>query len=110
MVHYVNLPLTEEKAISDEAVAKKAVETAEQNLKKAEIDAKQQSVQAQAEQDAAKIKAETMKIEAQAQKEANELLNFSLSNLILKQQWIEKWDGKLPTYYGGDSTMMIGMD
>lgn len=99
-----------EKAISDEAVAKKAVETAEQNLKKAEIDAKQQSVQAQAEQDAAKIKAETMKIEAQAQKEANELLNFSLSNLILKQQWIEKWDGKLPTYYGGDSTMMIGMD
>lgn len=99
-----------EKAISDEAVAKKAVETAEQNLKKAEIDAKQQSVQAQAEQDAAKIKAETMKIEAQAQKEANELLNFSLSDLILRQQWIEKWDGKLPTYYGGDSTMMIGMD
>lgn len=99
-----------EKAISDEAVAKKAVETAEQNLKKAEIDAKQQSVQAQAEQDAAKIKAETMKIEAQAQKEANELLNFSLSDLILKQQWIERWDGRLPTYYGGDSTMMIGMD
>lgn len=99
-----------EKAISDEAVAKKAVETAEQNLKKAEIDAKQQSAQAKAEQDAAKIKAETMKIEAQAQKEANELLNFSLSNLILRQQWIEKWDGKLPTYYGGDSTMMIGMD
>ncbi len=99
-----------EKAISDEAVAKKAVETAEQNLKKAEIDAKQKSVLAQAEQDAAKIKAETMKIEAQAQKEANELLNFSLSDLILRRQWIEKWDGKLPTYYGGDSTMMIGMD
>jgi regulator of protease activity HflC (stomatin/prohibitin superfamily) len=99
-----------EKAISDEAVAKKAVETAEQNLKKAEIDAKQQSVLAQAEQDAAKIKAETMKIEAQAQKEANELLNFSLSDLILQQQWIEKWDGKMPTYYGGDSTLMVGMD
>lgn len=99
-----------EKAISDEAVAKKAVETAEQNLKKAEIDAKQKSVLAQAEQDAARIKAETMKIEAQAQKEANELLNFSLSDLILRRQWIEKWDGKLPTYYGGDSTMMIGMD
>ena len=99
-----------EKAISDEAVAKKAVETAEQNLKKSEIDAKQKSVQAQAEQDAAKIKAETMKIEAQAQKEANELLNFSLSDLILQQQWVEKWDGKLPTYYGGDSNMMIGVN
>jgi hypothetical protein len=51
-----------------------------------------------------------MKIEAQAQKEANELLNFSLSDLILQQQWIEKWDGKMPTYYGGDSTLMVGMD
>lgn len=116
-VEFVSISITDmdagealEKAISDEAVAKKEVETAEQNLKRAEIDAKQQSVQAQAERDAAKIKAETMKIEAQAQKEANELLNFSLSDLILRQQWVEKWDGKLLTYYGGDSTMMIGID
>ena len=43
-----------------------------------------------------------MKIEAQAQKEANELLNISLSDAVLEKQWIEKWNGKLPTYYGGD--------
>ena len=91
-----------EKAISDEAVAKKAVETAEQKLKEAEINAKQKSVDAQAEQDAAKIKAETKKIEAQAEKEANELLNQSLTDEVLQKEWIQKWDGKMPTYYGGD--------
>ena len=99
-----------EKAISDEAVAKKAVETAQQNLEKAEIEAKQLSVQALAEQDAARIEAETLKIEAQAQKEANELLNQSLSDEVLEKQWIEKWNGKLPTYYGGDADLMIGVE
>lgn len=90
-----------EKAITDEAVAKKAVETAEQNLLKEEIIAKQQSVQAQAEQDAAKIKSETKLIEAEADKKANEMLNQSLSDEILQKEWIDKWDGKMPTYYSG---------
>lgn len=99
-----------EKAIEAEAVAKKEVETAEQNLLKAEKEAQQKSIVAQAEQEAAKIKAETLKIEAQAQKEANELLNISLSDLILQQQWIEKWNGIMPTYYGGDADLLIGLD
>lgn len=95
-----------ENAITEEAVAKKAVETAEQNLLKAETEAKQKSVQAQAEQDAAKIEAETKLIEAEAEKKANELLNQSLSADILQKAWIEKWDGKLPTYYAGDGEGM----
>ena len=98
-----------EKAIEEEAVAKKAVETAEQNLLKTETEAKQKSVQAQADQDAARIKAETKKINAQAEKEANELLNQSLSDDILQKEWIDKWDGKMPTYYGGDAGMMFDM-
>ena len=102
-----------EKAIEEEAVAKKAVETAEQNLLKTETEAKQKSVQAQAEQDAARIEAETKKIEAQAEKEANELLSQSLTIDILKKEWIEKWDGKMPTYYGGScdgAGIMFNMD
>lgn len=90
-----------EKAIADEAVAKKAVETAEQNLLKTETEAKAQAVKAKAEQDAAKIKAETKLINARAEKEANELLNKSLSDKVLSKEWIDKWDGKMPTYYGG---------
>lgn len=91
-----------EKAITDEAVAKKAVETAEQNLLKTQTEAKQKSVQAQAEQDAARIEAETRIIEAEAEKKANELLNQSLSDDILQMEWINKWDGKMPTYYSGE--------
>ena len=90
-----------EAAITEEAVAKKAVETAEQNLLKAEMDAKQKSVQAQAAQDAARIEAETKLIQAQAEKDANELLNKSLSGEILQKEWIDKWNGQMPTYYGG---------
>lgn len=96
-----------EKAITAEAVAKKSVETAEQELLKAQTEAKQKSVTAQAEQDAAKIAAETKKIEAQAEKEANELMQQSLTDSILRQQWIEKWDGKVPEYYGGEGADLI---
>lgn len=90
-----------EAAITAEAVAKKSVETAEQNLLKTETEAKQKSVQAKAEQEAAKIEAETQLIKAEAERKANELLNQSLSDEILRQQWIDKWDGKMPTYYSG---------
>jgi len=96
-----------EAAITAEAVAKKEVETAEQNLMKAEMEAKQKSVQAQAEQDAARIEAETKIIEAEAEKKANELLDKSLSPDILQKQWIDKWDGKMPTYYGGGDGMSL---
>lgn len=96
-----------EQAITAEAVAKKAVETAEQELLKAETEAKQKSVTAKAEQDAAKIEAETKLIQAEAEKEANELLQKSLTEDILIQQWIEKWNGKVPEYYGGNGADLI---
>lgn len=99
-----------EAAITEEAVAKKAVETAEQNLLKAEKEAKQKSVQAKAEQEAAIIEAETKLIEAEAEKEANELLNQSLSEDILQKQWIDKWNGQMPEYYGGNADLMIGVE
>ena len=108
-VEYISISITDmdagaelEAAISAEAVAKKAVETAEQDLKKAEIDAKQKAVEAQADQEAAKIEAETKKIEAQAERDAYELLNQSLTDEQLEKLWIEKWNGKLPTYYGAE--------
>ena len=99
-----------ENAIAEEAVAKKAVETAEQNLLKAETEAKQKSVQAKADQEAAKIKAETLLIEAEAERAANELLSQSLTETILKDKWISKWSGNLPQYYGGNADLMIGVE
>lgn len=98
-----------EAAITAEAVAKKEVETAAQQLLKTETEAKQKSVQAQADQDAAKIKAETKLIEAEAERKANEMLNQSMSDEILQKLWIEKWNGTMPTYYGGDAGLMFNM-
>lgn len=116
-VEFVSISITDmdagealEAAITAEAVAKKEVETAAQNLLKTETEAKQKSVQAQAEQDAAKIKAETKLIEAEAEKKANELLNQSLSDDILQKMWIDKWNGAMPTYYGGEAGLMLNMD
>lgn len=90
-----------ENAITAEAVAKKAVETAEQELRKTQTEAKKKAVQAQADQDAAKIQADTKIIQAEAEKKSNELITASLTKELLDMQWISKWDGKVPTYYGG---------
>ena len=57
---------------------------------------------AKAEADAA---ATIMAAEAQAQ--ANALLSESLTNALLEKMYYEKWDGKLPTIYGGSNMTPI---
>jgi hypothetical protein len=37
-------------------------------------------------------------IQAKAEAEANRLRQQSLTELLVQQQFIEKWDGKLPVY------------
>lgn len=96
-----------ENAITAEAVAKKAVETAEQELRKTQTEAKQKSVQAQADQDAARIQAETKIIQAEAEKKSNDLITSSLTKELLDRQWIAKWNGLVPTYYGGSEPGLL---
>lgn len=71
------------------------VEQQKLNLEKAEI-AKQ----------AAQLEAEKKLIQAEGDRKANEARTSGLTQSILKQQAIEKWDGKLPTTMGAD--MVIG--
>lgn len=78
-----------ENAIANEAVAKKEVDTAEYKKQKAELEGE------------AKV------IEAKKEKEANELINKTLTDEIIVQQFIEKWDGKLPTTYAGEDIMTM---
>ena len=79
-----------EKAISDEAVAKKQVETAKQKQEKA------------------RTEAETKLIEAEGEANANEVKTKALTPEVLQEQWINKWDGKLPNVTDGN--IMIGLD
>lgn len=71
-----------EKAIANEAVAKKEAETAEYKKQKAELEGE------------AKV------IEAQKNKEANELISKTLTDKLLMEKFIEKWDGKLSVVSG----------
>ncbi|WP_027002457.1 SPFH domain-containing protein [Hugenholtzia roseola] len=75
----------------------------------AKVNAKQLSLKkqeelAQAQADAAKKIAETegyaqsLKIQAEAEAYANKVRQESLTPMLIQQQFIEKWDGKLPIY------------
>lgn len=55
----------------------------------------------------AKADAEAKVVQAEAEAKSNDLLEKSLTENILRQMYIEKWDGKLPTTVAGDSTTML---
>lgn len=57
--------------------------------------------------DQANAEAESKLISAQAEKEANELLEKSITENILIQQYLEKWDGRLPAVTGSDGGVML---
>lgn len=97
--------------ISD-AVPDTATAEAIQNVINAQNKLQQATIEKQtAEQEAekriveAKGKAESVRIEAEAQAKANELLEHSLTDNIVKNKAIEKWDGKMPQVNGGGNMM-----
>ncbi len=55
----------------------------------------------------AKADAEAKIVQAEAEAKSNDLLEKSLTEKILRQLYIEKWDGKLPTTVAGDSTSIL---
>ena len=76
-----------ETAIKNEAVAKKEVETAEQKKQKAQKEA------------------ETKIIEAQGEAEANAAKSSQLTDQILKEKFIDKWNGELPKVSGQSESL-----
>ena len=64
---------------------------AENDVKTAEANAKIKVANAQGDADA-------MITKAKAEAESNRLKQQTLTPMLLNQQWIEKWDGKLPVY------------
>jgi regulator of protease activity HflC (stomatin/prohibitin superfamily) len=64
---------------------------AENDVRTAEANAKIRVANAQGNADA-------LIVQAKAEAEANRLKQQTLTSLLLQQQWIEKWDGKLPVY------------
>ena len=77
------------KAIEEKQVAEQKVLTAKQELEKERIEAEKKIVKAEAE------------------KQANELKEKSLTNNIIKEKFIEKWNGELPKVTSSDNIMDI---
>jgi regulator of protease activity HflC (stomatin/prohibitin superfamily) len=73
---------------------------AENRVKQAEAEAKIQVAKAQGN-------AEAMLTQARAEAEANKLKQVTLTPMLLQQQWIEKWDGALPTTSLGSGANMM---
>ena len=46
-----------------------------------------------------------MKIKADAEAYYNRTIAASLTQMIVMEDWIEKWDGTVPTVTGGQSMM-----
>ena len=51
------------------------------------------------------MEAEAKLVEAEASKKANDLLKQSLTDELIAKQFIEKWDGKLPSTYAGENIL-----
>ena len=73
---------------------------AENEVKEAEANAKIAVAKAEGE-------ARAMKIKADAEAYYNRTIAASLSPLIVQEDWIEKWDGKLPQVQGSDKMMPV---
>ena len=78
-----------EKAIEEKQVAEQKVLTAKQELERE------------------KIEAEKKIVSAEAEKKANELKQKTLTNNIIKEKFIEKWNGELPKVFGSNGIIDI---
>lgn len=105
-VSLINIEVDEEtrQAINAKITAQQNAETQsinnQTNIDKAAAEAQVKLTQAQAEADAKMIQAE-------AEAKANELLQQSLTDKILRQEYIDKWNGELPDIMTGDDSMSL---
>lgn len=97
----------EEKMIAEQSKLKAEYEN-QTKIAQAEAEAEAKLKAAQAEIDIAKAEAEAKKIAAEAEAAANEILEKSLTDKILKDKFIEKWDGELPNVMtDGENTSIL---
>lgn len=89
----------------------KAQTQQEQQTMEATQAAERQRIAAQAEADVKKIDADAdayaTKIKAEAEAEANDKINKSLIDQLISYNQMLRWDGKLPTFMGGDSMIPV---
>ncbi len=101
-----------EQAVEDKMIAEQSKLKAEYEnqtkIAQAEAEATAKLKAAQAEIEIAKAQAEAKKIAAEAEAAANQILNDSLTDKILQEHYLEKWNGELPDVMtGSDNTSIL---
>ena len=78
------------------------------------VDAKNRAIQlaqkAANEVQVAEAEAKKKIVVAEAEAKANTIVNSSLTPLLVKKQWIEKWSGESPRVVGTGSSIFIGLN
>lgn len=92
-------PRSLQAAIDAKNEAIQAALKAENEVKAAEANAKIAVAKARGD-------GEAMRIRADAEAYYNRTIAASLSTLIIQEDWIEKWDGKLPGVQGGNTPLI----
>lgn len=89
----------QEKSIAQQNAAKQKIEN-EAAIAKAEAEKQVAIINAEAE-------AQKTAIEAEAQANANKMLAESLSDTLIRYQEMQKWNGALPQYVGGNPAIPV---
>lgn len=78
---------------------------------KAQLEAEEQDILNKKNIAKAEAEAEVKIKNAEAESKANKMLEKSLTDNVIKSQYIEKWDGKMPSVVTSkDGNIMVGMD
>ena len=92
--------------IEDIAISSPKADAATQAAIDERVKANQELERAKTDRAIAEQNAAKKKIEAKGQAEANEILDKSLTDKIIKKQMIDKWDGKQPITVGGEGVIV----
>lgn len=96
--------------INNKIQRQQEVETAKLEAEKAEVENAKKIAEAKADAEQKKVKAEAeaeaILIKAEAEAQANEMLKQSISQELIEQQRIEKWNGEYPQVVSDASTIL----
>ncbi len=96
-----------------ESTKKVKIEQAKADLESAKLDAQTKLTKVEAESKAKILRAEADSkarlLNAESQAKANEMLDRSITPMILEYNKINKWNGKLPTTVAGSSGTLINI-
>jgi len=110
-VREVHLPQSLQTALDQKIQAQQQAEQQKYQLAQAKVKAEQDVAQATGQANALKAQAEgeaqATLTRAKAQAEANRQLAESVTPELIRYQQIQRWDGKLPVFSGGNATPLI---